>query len=524
MPKPSWITIRTTSGSNNGTSQIVATAYTGRAQRSGVITGQTTGGVSDTSSVVQSGKAEHITITTKSYSVGNNGGTVEITGVSNSAALSLVGSTRIDGATYALEVNTVPDESWNGSNDVTVDGDPGSSAEYNFKITATYPVNHTTSQVKDVFSVKNGSGSVTSGDLTITQAAGVKTYSDVKITLFNYTTIPASGGSVVPTISYSQTWGWNGSTIGGGTITSGASVKYSGSKVNSATGEVTASSKGTVISGQTNVDTVTVQVTLNGKSTTDDFIVKQAENAITNYGEVIMSGGSVVNIPASGGTASQVLGYRAIQTITYSSNETRGGEVSVEVTQTVTAESLGTTVKSETKVGTLILTATGEGNKTATKEYDVYQAANAVTSYGEVTLGINTPIFLNSNGQTYQINPQAKQTVTYTSGASRNESSSSNPVNIDVTYTVKTPSTGFSLDDTRGTVTVTKNPGTTQRGGFVVTISATGEGSKKVTKDVTFNQQGSSSSITLTPETLEFENTGGTQTLNITSNDSWTLS
>lgn len=26
--------------------------------------------------------------------------------------------------------------------------------------------------------------------------------------------------------SYSQTWGWNGSTTGGGTITSGASISY----------------------------------------------------------------------------------------------------------------------------------------------------------------------------------------------------------------------------------------------------------------------------------------------------------
>ena len=73
-------------------------------------------------------------------------------------------------------------------------------------------------------------------------------------------------------------------------------------------------------------------------------------------------------------------------------------------------------------------------------------------------------------------------------------------------------------------VTVNLNPTTHERGGFVVTISAEGEGGKTATKDITFNQQGSSSTLDISPNTLSFIAAGETKTVTITSNDSWTLS
>ena len=118
-----------------------------------------------------------------------------------------------------------------------------------------------------------------------------------------------------------------------------------------------------------------------------------------------------------------------------------------------------------------------------------------------------------------------KQTVSYTSGATRTESTpTGNTVQLSAEYTVKTAKDGFSLEDNTGKVTVTSNPTTTARTGFVVTITATGEGDKTATKDITFNQQGSDSVITLSPETMLFEAIGGSKELTITSNDSWTLS
>lgn len=57
-----------------------------------------------------------------------------------------------------------------------------------------------------------------------------------------------------------------------------------------------------------------------------------------------------------------------------------------------------------------------------------------------------------------------------------------------------------------------------------ITITATGAGSKTATKDITFNQLGSASTLDISPDTLSFIAAGETKTVTITSNDSWTLS
>lgn len=519
---PSWVTIGTPSGTNDGESTIQVAAYTGREDRSATVTAQTSGGASDTSTVNQAGKPAHITIATKTYSVGASGGSVEITGTSNVASLSLVGTTRITGAVYKLTVNETVDDSWDGSEDTQVDGDPGASADFSFKISITYPANSTESARKDVFAVKTAEGDITSGDITVNQAAGAKTYSDITITAFTYPTIAAKGGTVNPTITYSQTWGWNGSTTGGGTITTGATLAYSGDVVVAGTGAVTAESKGTTVSAETTIDNVTVLVTLNGKTKSASFAVKQAANAITSYGDVVISGGTVSDIPASGGSVSAATGATASQIITYTSEETRAGEVDLSYSAAVSAETLGTTVKSRTLIGKLTLTATGEGSKSATKDFDVYQAANAVTTYGDVSLDLTTPVSLQAQGQTYdlgaQVDSKFAQTITFTSGATRD-----GEITLE-DYSVVTAKEGFSLEDSTGEVTVTQNPGTTARNGFVVKVTVTGEGSKSTSVNVTFNQQGSDSYIIVTPETLEFEAAGGTKTITIESNDSWTIS
>ena len=133
------------------------------------------------------------------------------------------------------------------------------------------------------------------------QSAGVKTYSNVTVSL-SYSKIPAGGGTVSPTISYSQTWGWNGSTTGGGTITTGGTVTYSGAS--SSNGAVTAASKGKNISGVTTVATVTAKVSLNGKEGSATYSVQQAENKAESL-EIRAAGNfgtPVTSFPASGTT------------------------------------------------------------------------------------------------------------------------------------------------------------------------------------------------------------------------------
>lgn len=554
MPKPLWITIKTPSGSMDGSSQITASAYTGRNNRSGTITGQTTGGAQDTTSVSQSGKTEFITISTVTYSANKAGQTITINGSSNSADLKIVpGTSTISGMTYKLAVAGKADTSWNGNTDIEVDGDPGASAQYDFVISAVVPNNKTASARVMKFTVKNADEDVTSKEITINQAAGTKNYATPVISAFSYPTgnIAASGGSKTPTLSYSQTWGWNNSTTDGGTLSgtladpvSGTTFVFDGA-TNESTGVVIANSKGTTVSGVTQVASVTAQVTLNGKSSAVHaaVTVSQAANSVT-YGDVEWTSRnpSIADIPASGGTSGSVTwsgtGVIATQEMTYTSGASvdisndEGSttpafeEISITYSEEVTAPSKGTAVSSRTPEGTITITATGAGNKKATKTVTVYQAANSAT-YGNVTIDQTTPVSLSPNATSYQLcdgKYPAHQTVTYTSGATRTEKSSSNPVEITLEYTVKTPQEGFSLTENTGVVSVTTNPTTSQRGGFVVTVTASGEGGKTLAKDITFNQQGSSSYITLSPASLSFTAAGETKTLTIESNDNWTLS
>lgn len=519
---PSWLIIGTPSGTNDGESTVQVSAYTGREDRTAIITAETSGGATDTATVNQSGKPAHITITTKNYSVSAAGGSINITGISNVASFTIYGTTRIPGAAYKLIVNGVEDTSWNIITHPQINGDPGATSDFSFTLEVTYPPNYSASELQDIFSIETSERDVTSGNITVTQASGVKTYSEITIETFTYPTIAAKGGTVNPTLSYSQTWGWNGSTTGGGKITSGASISYNGDVVVKGTGAVTASSKGTVVSSETTIDTVTVNVSLNGKTKTASFAVKQAANAITSYGDVIISDGTVRDIPAAGGSVSSASGISASQTITYTSEATRAGEVDITYSSAVSAPSLGTTVKSRTLIGQLVATANGENSKNATKEFDVYQAANEVTSYGNVSLPLTTPVSLQAQGQTYdlgaQVDAKFAQTLTFTSGASRKGEI------VLEEYAVNTAKEGFSLNDSTGEVTVVQNPGTAARNGFVVSVTVTGEGNKSISTNVTFNQQGNESYITVIPDVLEFEATGGTKTITIESNDSWTVS
>lgn len=550
MAKPKWITIGTTEGSMNGSSEITAAAYTGRVAREGTITGTTAGGATDTTAVSQVGAAEVITTETKTYSADKVGQNITIQGKSNSADLNIVvGDSTIPGLTYKLAVAGVTDESWNGSDDITVDGDPGADAIYDFTLTVTVPENKSESALVAKFAVKNANADVTSGEITINQAAGVKNYATPVITKLSYPIVPASGsdiGGTKPEVGYTQNWGWNKSNSNGGTLsydtTTDSVTKFTGSTVvESYEGTLSVGSKGTAVSDITEVDNVTLVVTLNGKASAPKTVsVKQAANTAT-YGDVKFTSRvpSVDDIPASGGSSHITWsgeGAIATQTISYTSGATVNisndagsadpafNAISVSYSDSITAASKGTAVSARTEVGVITITATGAFNKTATKTLTVYQAANTAT-YGDVTIGQATPVSLTAPGETYTIVPAMKQTVTYTSGATRTESTpADNKVQLSAEYTVKTAKEGFSLDTNAGKVTVNLNPTTAPRNGFVVTITAEGEGGKTATKDITFNQQGSSSTLDISPDTLSFLSEGGTKTLTITSNDSWALS
>lgn len=138
----------------------------------------------------------------------------------------------------------------------------------------------------------NTSTSTRSGTVTLTQtetnkkvtiscsqSAGYRTYSEITASGGSVSDIPASGGSrssFSTGPSYSQTWGWNGSTTGGGTITSGASIIGYGTAVS-------AGSLGTTVKSRTQVGTLTGTLSLNGKTKSVSVPVYQAANQWERY-------------------------------------------------------------------------------------------------------------------------------------------------------------------------------------------------------------------------------------------------
>lgn len=229
-----------------------------------------------------------------------------------------------------------------------------------------------------------GEGSKTaSKEVVFNQSLGVKSYATPVITGFTYPTIAAKGGTVTPTVTYSQTWGWNESTTNGGTITTGAALSFSGTGVNTSTGAVTAGTKGTTVSSATNVTTATVKVTLNNKAATKTFTVQQAANVATiTYGNpVVHLVVDVGDIPAGGGSVSSgTVTYSQSRTQNYTSGATSplsalttGGQISYG--DPVIGSNLGAIETDRSYIGSLTVTVTMNG-KSGSDSVEVYQEAN----------------------------------------------------------------------------------------------------------------------------------------------------
>lgn len=244
----------------------------------------------------------------------------------------------------------------------------------------------------------NTSTSTRSGTVTLTQAetnkkltiscsqsAGYRTYSEITLSGGAVSDIPASGGtrsSFTTVPSYSQTWGWNGSTTGGGTVTTGASISYGTA--------VSASSLGTTSKARTRVGSLTCTVSLNGKSKSTTLDVYQAENKITSTTDgtpVISLSASSYSISNSGGSVNIYASVSIPTTNHWSSGSTSAGS-SKSATPTVSASGTGfslnaaktvltATENSGTSSRSCVVTATYSG--ATTKTITVTQSAASVS-------------------------------------------------------------------------------------------------------------------------------------------------
>ena len=237
----------------------------------------------------------------------------------------------------------------------------------------------------------NTSTSTRSGTVTLTQAetnkkatiscsqsAGYRTYSEITASGGSVSDIPASGGSRSSFSSmplYSQTWGWNGSTTGGGTITSGASISYGTA--------VSAGSLGTTVKSRTQVGTLTGTLSLNGKTESVSVPVYQAANEFTGYTYGSWSVSLTANSYTIGNTGGSVTLYPSASRPRYanytSGSNTRDGSDSA-------TPSLSTNGTSGFSLSGTTLSAS-ENTSTSSRSIRVTASYGGASDYVDITRG-----------------------------------------------------------------------------------------------------------------------------------------
>ena len=518
MAKPSWITVVSGStGSGSGTRSLKASSHTGRSSRSGSIKGVTSGGASDSVVLSQDGASEFIMVDKTSYSVAALGGTVKITGTSNSPSLKLTNLTDSSLlSNFALKVNGTA-YSWDGNSSHEISGDPGASSSYTFEISFDVAENQTESSKDITFRLTDsGDPGASSETITITQAAGEKTYGSWDVD-FRYREwrIPASGGTVSPTYGFSIPWGWNGKTSGGGTLTQADTHTVTYAYYNSAgpdspfdwtldptTGVITMANLKT---NQTTSDSghiyIKILIKINGQTLWDTDYVIQDENIAT----YTLSSASVSldDIPASGGSADSPNFVSASGKIDYSSGESdtpsiTSSDVIITFSKTVNGSNLGSTIKARTKLDTVIATITWNGSK-VTQSIDVYQQANQVT-YSSID---TTSATVNSPGSGKEIDIEAllspKQTATYTSGTTKDVNSFS--------YNFRKKPSWITLDEFTLKATVDKNVTGSTRDG-VISITIRGMGNRFSIESISIHQEALVMPSWDVPATFYFDSIG----------------
>lgn len=190
-------------------------------------------------------------------------------------------------------------------------------------------------------------------------------------------------------------------------------------------------------------------------------------------GDVNISGGTVPIIPASGGSVSSASGVSASQSINYTSGITDSGKVSISY-NTVTASSKGTEISNQNVLNQLIITASGECEKSATKRLNVYQAGNYVTGLSLKDGSFSYPNIGPGDTQAFPSVTNPTNVYTYSSGATGNTTPDSLYGTLSgesPTYTLETVQNGFTaVDRDTGTLTATSygtTVGSSRRSGIV---------------------------------------------------------
>lgn len=361
----------------------------------------------------------------------------------------------------------------------------------------------------------NTSTSTRSGTVTLTQAetnkkvtiscsqsAGYKTYSEITASGGAVTDIPASGGTrssftTLPT--YSQTWGWNGSTTGGGTITSGASISYGTA--------VSASNLKDTIKSRTQVGTITGTLSLNGKTKSVSVPVYQEANKWLSHSY----GSWSVTLTASSYTISNTGGsvtlYPSASRDRYS-NYTSG--YTVRDGYDTADPSLSTNGISGFTLSGTTLTASSNSS-TSSRTVRVFANYGGASDYVDITQGgasVSYKYYLAFTS------PTGSRTTTRTGLSALG----GNNFTVDVAYSFKTKVINGSEISTRYplALTVTSKPSWVTN--VAITTLSSDNGNYRLTLTLTENTVESTRSGTIKLRQAENDDDGWELTVNITQN------
>ena len=194
-----WVTPNKTQGSGNDTVAWSASERTGRTARQTTANFSASGVETKVLTIIQAGKAEFVSFDSATASVNKAGGTLTITGKSNSSKLNfaLTGSNNIGlvlpSSYLANSVQT--------NNNAAIAGDPGADEEYPFSITFTnIPENTSISELVSQLTVTPNNG--TAAVCNITQAAG-DAYLNISPSTINLT---AAGTAVSVNVESNTSW------------------------------------------------------------------------------------------------------------------------------------------------------------------------------------------------------------------------------------------------------------------------------------------------------------------------------
>lgn len=359
-------------------------------------------------------------------------------------------------------------------------------------------------------SAKSGSVVLTQAEtnkkLTIScsQSAGYRTYSEITVSGGAVSDIPASGGtrsSFTTAPSYSQTWGWNGSTTGGGTVTTGASISYGTA--------VSASSLGTTSKARTRVGSLTCTVSLNGKSKSITLDVYQAANSITSTTDgtpVISLSANSYSISNSGGSVNIYASVSIPTTNHWSSGSTSAGS-SKSATPTVSASGTGFSLNS-TKTVLTATENTGTSSRSCTVTASYSGATTKTITITQSAASVSYKYYLAFTS------PTGSRTTSRTGLSALG----GNNFTVDVAYSFKTKVINGSEISTRYplALTVTSKPSWVTN--VAITTLSSDNGNYGLTLTLTENTVESTRSGTIKLRQAENDDDGWELTVNITQN------